>query len=259
MSLQILTHRSCIVSARLLRDSIAAITGRPVFVTTNAERIRRAFIRYGCGDDVKIPDTTFNSQAFIKLVSDKSAFAKLMSDNKVHSPIYYQKTLPTKFPVLIRTTLNSSGGKGIIVCPDKAAFDASWSNDYVWTPFIKTQFELRVHVINGKIVKVFKKRFVGVDAGEEADEIKEPALPIRNLDRGYHYSARELEIYPRLPALIAEIQPVLKGRFYTLDLGWDRAAKRYFVFEANSGSGLNTQTVELYGDYLAREFMGSTV
>lgn len=253
--MKILAHRSCIVSAKLLRDHLSVLTGRAIRVTRNAARIRGPFIRYGSADDVKVPDTGYNSQAFVRLASNKSAFAKTMKDANIYSPIYYQATMPDKYPVLIRKTLNSSGGKGIVVCPDKTIFDANWANTYVWTPFIKTQFELRVHVVGGQVVKVFKKRYVGVDGQEEGEELKEPALPIRNLDRGYHYSARDIDTYPKVLELVAALGPVLVGKFYTLDIGWDKAKKQYFVFEANSGSGLNTQTVELYADYLARAMM----
>lgn len=251
--MKILTHRSCIVSAKLLRDSLQDLLGRRIRVTTNAARIRGPFVRYGCADDVRVPDTSFNSQAFVRLASNKSAFSRLLKEHEVPTPIFYRETKPEVYPVLIRKTLNSSGGRGIVVCPDAATFAAHWSDAYVWTPFIKTQFELRVHVLGGKVVKVFKKRFVGVGGAEEGEELREPALPIRNLDKGYHYSARDIDTYPKVIDLVNDLDPLLGGRFYTLDLGWDKVNKRYIAFEANSGSGLNTQTVELYADYLARQ------
>lgn len=255
--MKILTHRSCIVSAKLLRDALSDITGRLIRVTTNPARIRGPFIRYGSAAPVMGPDTQFNSQAFVALASNKSAFSALLKEHEIPTPVFYRATLPAanQYPVLIRKTLNSSGGRGIVVCPDAAMFNAHWRPTYVWTPFVKTQFELRVHVLGGKVVKVLKKRYVGVGGAEEADEIREPALPIRNLDKGYHYSARDLDTYPKVHDLVGTLNPFLGGQFYTLDIGWDRAKKHYFVFEANSGSGLNTQTVELYADYLARAIM----
>ncbi len=253
--MKILTHRSCIVSAKLLRDSLMDITGRQIRVTTNPARITGPFIRYGSAAPVTVPDTQFNSRAFVQLASNKSAFSRLLREHDIPTPVFHQTTRPSAYPVLIRTTLNSSGGRGIIVCPNATTFDAQWDPSYVWTPFIKTQFELRVHVLGGEVVKVFKKRFVGVGGADEAAELAEPALPIRNLDKGYHYSARELDTYPKVHTLVAALNPIIGGRFYTLDIGWDHVKKHYLVFEANSGSGLNTQTVELYADYLARAIM----
>ena len=41
--------------------------------------------------------------------------------------------------------------------------------------------------------------------------------------------------------------------FYSLDVGWDSVKKEYFVIEANSCSGLNSHTVEVYADYLMND------
>jgi glutathione synthase/RimK-type ligase-like ATP-grasp enzyme len=260
--MKILTHQSCIVSAKLLRDHLAVLLGHDILVTTNADKVRGPFIRYGNGDPVATSDTAFNSAEFVKLVSHKSAFSQLLAQHQIATPTFYRRAAPQQYPILIRQTLNSSGGRGIIVCPDKATFDQNWDPAYVWTPFIPTQFELRVHVIGGKVVKVFKKVYrpdLALDNENETDDgrpdAQEPALPIRNLDKGYHYKVRRLETYPKVHELVAALDPHLGGKFYTLDLGWDTVNKRYFVFEANSGSGLNSQTVELYADYLAREVL----
>jgi glutathione synthase/RimK-type ligase-like ATP-grasp enzyme len=241
--LKILTKKSCIVSAKLLRDSIEYTTGRRVLVTTNALKIRRGpFIRYGNADPVRIQDTQFNSAEFIRTVADKGAFSLLMDDNDIYSPVYYRDVMPVNFPVIIRKTLTGSGGAGIVVCNDRQTFDHHWNIAYVWTPFVKTKFELRAHILGGQVVKLFKK--VPQEGTQETD------LPIRNLDNGYHFQIREIENYPKIIELVDRLRPILKGEFYTLDLGWNREAQEYFIFEANSGSGLNTQTVELYSDYL---------
>lgn len=260
--MKILTHKSCIVSAKLLRDHIAQIVGRDMLVTTNASKIRGPFIRYGCADEVEGEDTEYNSAEFIRLVSNKSAFSELLKQNNIPTPIFYRRSKPVDYPVLIRKTLTSSGGRGIVVCPDKQTFDANYEAGDHWTPFVPTQFELRVHVIDGKVAKIFKKIFrpdLAADHENEQDdgmpEAQEPNLPIRNLDKGYHYKVRPLETYPKIHELVKNLHPHLKGKFYTLDVGWDTINKRYFVFEANSGSGLNTNTAAVYADYLARKIM----
>lgn len=241
--IKILTHRSCIVSARLLKEALADIVDERILLTQNPARIRTSrFIRYGNSEDVRVEDTQFNSASFINLVANKARFAKIMSDNSIYSPVYHRNR-PRNFPVLIRKTLTSSGGIGIVVCKDEATFNEHWDAGYVWTPFVSTQFELRVHVLGGKVVKIFKKLYIG--------EGQESALPIRNLDRGYHYNIRNLDKYPKTQSLIDKIDPLLGGRFYTLDLGYDHEKHDYFVFEANSGSGLNPETVQLYAQYLS--------
>lgn len=249
--MKILTHKSCGPSAKLLRDQIEELTNRSILVTFNADRIKGPFIRYGNAVAVKGADTAFNSAAFIKSVADKGVFSNLMKAHGVYSPIYRIDT-PKDYPILIRKTLTGQGGYGIVVCKDAAAFAANWSDDYVWTPFVRTQFELRVHVLGGQVSKIFKKECID---GEEGD------LPIRNLDAGYHFAVKDAEVYPKVQALVDSVHKVLKGgAFYTLDIGWDKAAKKYLVFEANSGSGLNTQTAALYADYLVREmYLSDTI
>jgi glutathione synthase/RimK-type ligase-like ATP-grasp enzyme len=166
-----------------------------------------------------------------------------MKAHDIYSPVYRVDT-PKAYPVIIRKTLTGQGGYGIVVCPDAETFAANWDDAYVWTPFIKTQFELRVHVLGGQVAKIFKKECVDAEEGD---------LPIRNLDAGYHFAVKDAAIYPKVQALVDKVQAVLKGRFYTLDIGWDKETKQYFIFEANSGSGLNPQTAALYADYLVRE------
>lgn len=244
MPIKILAHRSCIVSARLLKEALMEVTDFNVLVTTNPARIRGRFIRYGNGESVAIHDTDYNPASFIHLASNKSRFAKLMAQHKIYSPVYKRDT-PTTFPVLIRKTLTGSGGDGIVVCSDANTFNQHWSPEYVWTPFVKTQFELRVHVLGGNMAKILKK--------VPMEGTTEKPLPIRNLDKGYHYSARALDNYPKVQDLVNKIHPLLNGAFYTLDLGYDKSKHTYFVFEVNSGSGLNTETVKLYAQYLGEQ------
>jgi len=244
--MKILTAKCCFPSAKLLRDSLVNIVGRNILVTSDASKIRGPFIRYGSAENVRVPDTKYNSAEFVRLVSDKLKFSKKMEEHDIYSPKYNANGTPNAFPVIIRKTLTSFSGRGIVVCPDLATFQQNWQPGYFWTPFVKINFELRVHVLGGKIVKIMKKVL--------ADDQVEVALPIRNQDAGYHYAAKEVDAYPKLNPVVGAIDQVLGGKFYSLDVGWDKQAQKYFVFEANSGSGLNPQTVELYADYLAREF-----
>ncbi len=248
--MKILTHPSCAPSAKLLREELEEILERQILVTYNAARIRGPFIRYGNAEPVKGADTTFNSAAFIKSVAHKGAFSKLMADAQIYSPVYRTDN-PEAYPIIIRKTLTGQGGYGIVVCPDEDAFVAHWDDAYVWTPFVKTRFELRVHVLGGRVAKIFKKESLDAD---------EDDLPIRNLDAGYHFAIKDAAIYPKVQAVVDQVHMALgAGSFYTLDLGWDKAAKRYFVFEANSGSGLNPLTAELYADYLARAIYAANI
>jgi glutathione synthase/RimK-type ligase-like ATP-grasp enzyme len=245
-TIKILTSKSSIVSARLLKNELQNLVNHRVLLTQKAEKIFSSkFIRYGNSDPVNVVDTQYNSANFIRLSSNKAAFSIKMMENNIYSPIY-NKANPTDndFPLLIRKTLTSYGGRGIVVCRNREEFNNNWNNAYVWTKFIKTEFELRVHVIDGQVVRIFKKTPIN----------EEQEYPIRNMDRGYHYSLRANEKYQKVIDLVNVLNPILNGKFFTLDIGWDSVKKKYLVFEINSGSGLNENTVKLYANFLAQKF-----
>jgi glutathione synthase/RimK-type ligase-like ATP-grasp enzyme len=242
--MKILTCDSSLESAQLLRDTIHAITGKRFVVTKNPENIDGKFIRYGYSADVWVPDTRHNSASFIRLVCNKLRFSNLIAQHGFSTPNFRQDTRNVIFPCLIRHTLRSYDGRGIVVCRNKNDFKENWDAESFWTPFVRTTREYRVHVLGGKVAKIFAK----VKPDDYEDE-----FPIRNLRLGYHYSLCDIDRLPGIQKLVKKLHPIIGGSFYTLDLGWDNNKKEYFVFEANSGSGLNEKTAILYAEYLIKE------
>lgn len=240
----ILTHPYCFPSARILRDSIQAKTGRKILITKYPERIRRLTLRYGNSSPVNCKDTEFNSPEFINLASNKKLFSDFLLKRGFYCPEFRRDT-PTEFPIIIRTTLTGTGGQGIIVCRNLEEFRNNWGSNYWWTSFIHTSSEYRIHILGGVIKKIQKK------IGEDREE-----FPIRNMDRGYHFSVREnLDAFPKTQTLITELNKHLLGRFYSLDVGMDSDGEKLFIFEANSASGLNENTADIYSDYLIEELL----
>jgi glutathione synthase/RimK-type ligase-like ATP-grasp enzyme len=242
----ILTSPVSFPSAKLLRDSLQRITGREILVTSDAERIKRTvLIRYGNSSEVRrrVEDTEFNSNHFIKFCVDKGLFSEIMRAVHIYTPEYYNNSMPEQYPVLIRKTLTGSGGRGIIIAKDEQEFIRNWNNYYNWTNFIKTRFEARVHVLDGKIERLFIKEPEG----------EEPECPIRNIGHGYHFSLRE-DIdnkYARLKEMVNKIIAVTpKSHFFAADVGYDPVKKEYVVFELNSAPGLNENTADIYAKFL---------
>jgi glutathione synthase/RimK-type ligase-like ATP-grasp enzyme len=151
--------------------------------------------------------------------------------------------MPTddEFPLLIRKTLSGYGGQGIVVCTTREEFNSQWRNTYYWTRFVHTDFELRVHVFDGQVIKIFKKQC-------SADT--EVSNPIRNVGHDYHFSMRDISKYGKVIELVNKLTPIINGVHYGLDLGYDSKRKEYFVFECNTGCGLNTETAQLYADLI---------
>ena len=241
-AIKILTRPFAMPSTRLLKEALELRTQRRVIITSNPAKVfNPSFIRYGNADPVRINDSQLNSADFIRMVSNKYLFSKLMEQHSIYSPIYHTDTPQNSdFTVFIRKTLQSYGGRGIVVCQTREKFNANWQQGYYWTPYIENEFELRVHVLGGEIKKIFKKEIAS-----------EGEFPIRTSLQGYHFAYKELSKYPKVVEFVNTLTPVLSGKFYTLDVAWDAEKKKYFAFEANSASGLNAQTAAVYAEYLA--------
>jgi hypothetical protein len=247
--LKILTNSASAPSARMLRNSLRELTGKKALVTSNPDRIKRTpFIRYGNSSPVSIwDDTDYNSPNFIKISSNKLKFSKIMKENEIYSPVYKRGLKDLTFPLLIRETLTSFGCKGIHVIKNQKEFDKIWRSTFWWTEFRELSFELRVHILGGKIVRIFKKQL------EEPQE-----YPIRN-NSICHFSLKNPAKYPKLDDFInrlTSVKEVNEGKFYSIDIGWDARNKKYFVIELNTGSGLNENTAQAYAQYLYENLLG---
>lgn len=244
MKTLILSSETCMPSCKLLRDKIQELSGKKYLITKDRTDINILF-RYGNTLIVEGNDG-LNRKEFIDLICHKNNFSLFCQENDFYTPCFYRGGLPNKYPVLIRTTLCGYGGEGIIICRNEEEFNRNWNRSYWWTYYIPTEFELRVHIAGGKILKVFKK--------VREDGLEKEELPIRNNSRGYHFSIREEDNYPKMVDLINRLHPILEekygGNFYAADIGWDAINKKYLIFELNSAPGLNDSTALLYAEYI---------
>ena len=246
--LKILTNNSSFPSAKLLRNFLQRLTDKRIMVTSDPEKISNyPFIRYGNSYPVKVEETDFNSPNFIQFSSNKLKFSKVMEENNIYSPKYKKTIGELVFPMLIRETLTSFGCKGIHVIKNEEEFNNTWKSRFYWTEFVNLNFELRVHILGNKIVRVFKK------------QLNEPQeFPIRN-NSLCHFSLKSTGKYPKLSEFIktlTDIKEVNNGKFYSIDIGWDKNKRKYFVIELNTGSGLNENTAESYASYIYENLLG---
>lgn len=238
-------------SAKCLRD---ALWEREIKLKLTSHRERfseHPTIRYGNSQRLgEESDTEINSPQAIILMSKKDHFSNTLSEHGIWCPRFTlldSSNRPNEFPAIIRETLTASGGVGIHVVDTTEMVQTFLERRCWWTPFVQMDFELRVHIAGGVILKIFRKEFAG--------ENEEEKYPIRNLHRGYHFSLKETKNYPRVKDLVEKIQPHLPqgSFFYALDIGWNRERKEYFVLEANSAPGLNDNTASLYAEAIAKE------
>jgi glutathione synthase/RimK-type ligase-like ATP-grasp enzyme len=210
-------------------------------VTVRQEKITNSNLLFAYG--ACHPSNPLNSTRFISTSANKLRFSNLLLSNGFYTPEFINNRRPmdSEYPVLIRKTLTGYGGQGIVLCTNSAEFDSRWSSAYYWTVFVHTAFELRVHVFEGEVIKIFKK---------ECSEGEEVSNPIRNVGHGYHFSVRDISKYSKVIELVNKLNSVINGTHYGLDLGYDSNRKEYFVFECNTGCGLNTETAQLYADLI---------
>jgi hypothetical protein len=243
--MELLTNTVAFIPARNLRDAIYRKTNKYLTVLSGEPILKEPpLIRYGSSwQSFGIDDTFYNHPERIKVMGNKLLFSTSMGMSGIYSPIFYRELDRMTFPCVIRQTLIAHGGIGIVFCKDENDFKEHWNNNCWWTPFIKMDFELRVHILGGEIKRIFKK----IKENEEE-------FPIRNMENGYHFSLRNIENYKKLDILVKRLTEVFGVEaFYSLDVGWDSEKKEYFVIEANSCSGLNSHTVEIYADYLIQK------
>lgn len=247
----ILTHRTGLPSAKLLRDALFTETGIRYLVTTRPSHIRRLHVRYGASSPVDCQDTEFNTPEFVNLVSDKLRFSQRIAD-KFNTPKFICSREPTddEFPIVIRKTMCGWGGAGIVMCPDRQTFDDNWHGSY-WTRFVKTATEFRIHVLGGNIGKLFKKIRIKIDGVRPAED----EFPIRTFKLGlYRYSLRnDANSFPDLAELVSQLTNEIGGKMYTLDVGKLADEDGWFIFEGNTASGLNQHTASVYAKYLVEQ------
>ena len=177
-------------------------------------------------------------------MSNKKLFADKLIDIGLHAP-NFSKDLSSieKFPIVIRQALQLSKGRGIIIVENSETLERIWRNNYYWTDWVNMSFELRVHILGGIPVKIFKKCW-----HNECDEEK---FPIRT-NQNYDFVLQNMENkYGRLLENIGRISEYLgENNFYSLDVGFDRDRRNYFFLEGNSAPGLNNLTANLYADFI---------
>lgn len=250
MRARILTAGGSFPSAKMIRDEIENITGTHFHIYKDSSKVTDVLFRYGNCGAVKGNDTDLNSKEFIQLCQNKKSFADfILAHNEFAPQFFTMDEVPQFYPIVIRKTLTGFGGAGIIFCANQEQYNLNMRRNYWWTPFVKCEFELRVHVFGNQVNRIYKKI---LDNGNQEEE-----FPIRNHHSGYHFSLRNKENYQKVIDLVSRLGEHFKsvgGNFVGLDLGYNKESGRYFIFEGNSAPGLNSVNAREYAEYFV-EFL----
>jgi len=197
-------------------------------------------IRWGNSENPTKDDTRFNDPSLIEITANKLKLSKLLTENNIPC-ITFNRGEPDKYPIVVRRKIMGQGGAGIIV----ARNSDEWYlyKDCFWSHFIPFKYEIRLHVLGGKPVKILKKTLLD---GEIEDE-----FPIRNNDRKYHYKYRKLDntYYGNAIQLAEDIFKFFPMMMVGWDMGYVGKGK-FYIIEGNSAPSLNSINLNLYGNFL---------
>jgi len=170
------------------------------------------------------------------------------------TPLYRKFSLTNipEFPFLLRR-LHHMGGRDIILInsmDDLRKLSVKQLANRYWVAYTETTFELRVHVINGQIARVFKKINPGAKSRGEF---------VRSSKKGWHYSLRENldEKYIKAQRICLNIMEDLGLVFGGVDIAWDNDNRRYVIWEVNTAPGLSQPTLNIYGALLRELLYGN--
>lgn len=237
----ILTRRSLNPSARILARALGlqkAYEPRPY----------PPAIRWGNSDGrYHFGDTTHNRSEIISIASNKLRFSNAMVQLGIpHVEIL--SGIPQKYPVVVRHNLSAARGIGIEVVTE---YKEMFHSNVYWSYWRNFSIEFGVHILDGKIIKVFKKvaEEEHIYQGMDASEIEfEKSYPIRNASRGYGFLRVDIAKYPKLVPTVQNFCDKFGMSFGRIDIGWDADERRYVIIEANSAPGIaeNENTASLY-------------
>lgn len=231
----ILTHPTLMDSARI----IAKATG--LSIRTQVGKGIAPVIRWGNATQPFPKDTLLNSPEMILTSSSKSRFSAAMTRANIPC-VTLQTGTPDHYPVVVRTVSGGHGGAGIVIC--ETAEEFSNYTQYSWSYWTEFRWEIGVHVLGGRIVKVFTKLWDRVGDA--------PRYPIRNTELGWSFSRRRPEIYNDvgLPQFIERFYREFPIEMCRLDIG--RVKGGLMLIECNSAPSLsaNSDTAALYTSFL---------
>lgn len=255
----IFTSPTLFPSARVLRNKIEEITGTRLrictgeFNTYGRKRIPVIGIRWGNSStpNIAIQDMKFNDARLIKIMSNKVLFSNAFKEFFWVPEFKNTAPTPQDFPLLIRTTMTGFGGRGIIPCSTMTEFGQNWQGFGYWVKYVPMSSEFRVHVVDGNILRIFKK--VPTQVQTQIQQFQ-----IRNLHNGYKFELvgtaedsllKLKDLAKSVWNKAVDILHIERG-FFAIDVGYSKERKGYFVLEANTAPSLvnNDNTCEVYAE-----------
>jgi hypothetical protein len=247
--LKILSSTASCDSAMKLRTAIETQLGLPektILVSKSSNNCKddTVLLRYGCSYGELANEPEWGDPEFTRLCIDKRAFAEAIGD-RVEVPSFHNDHLPTKWPVILRSTLTGSKSEGITICHNKRDMQDAWKAGSWWTPYIPHSMEIRVIWVTNmdyQTVRIYKK------VPRESDEItdEEFICGLNGADNT-KWILKDLSSYPKVAHILATIEDTLidlGGKFVGLDMIYSDNSRDWVILEGNSGPWLSDKAAE---------------
>lgn len=220
-------------AARDLASTLSDKLGYKVWRVTPQKIRRRIGFRLIPGTDKLTQLTKFKENGIdtVDFTTDRAAAALWLRDS---------------IPVVCRTLLRSSEGKGIVV----AEKDEELVRAPLYTKYFKKKKEFRVHVFNGQVLDVQEKR----KRSGVADENRNTR--IRNLANGYVF-CREGIVEPEgLRDLAIRATASLAYSIGAVDIAYNEHHRKLAVLEVNANPGMQGSTLDSYANAIVEWYKG---
>jgi len=228
--LKVLYHRTTCETARNLARTLG------IGYTKSPKEDEVVAIRWGSSRG-HCNDVALNPPGAVELAADGKESLSVLAEAGIPCVQILENPPEDGYPIIARGRINHIAGNDIQVIETKE--EAIESGAKYFTRYRQADKELRIHVFGDEVLRVFRK----VPRETNADMV------VKTSDRGWGYHITNHEKYYHLAQSIAiNAVKCLGLNSGGVDMGWNEADRKYFIFEVNSGPALNSITLQHYAD-----------
>jgi len=155
----------------------------------------------------------------------------------------YAETMLDEGLELIGRRYSHQGGSSFKFIEDSYDLNNDTTSDF-WLEYKETEREYRVHVFNGEIVKIQRKK---PKLDEEGDEIEPDSHLCKSHDNGWRFSICDISrVHEDIKRQALKAVEAIGYDFGAVDILRLPDEDKSYVLEVNSGMGLDNAGLELY-------------
>lgn len=205
---------------------------------------RRDVLNWGCSDLSLVH--TINSGQAVRLASSKKSSLSALRAHDVPSVEWSTRVDVAEgwgddgHVVYCRKIDNGHGGAGIVIATRAGQLVPA----HIYTKYAKNKHEYRIHVFDGVVIHVQKKRRKNGTPVENKY--------IRNHDNGWVFCTENVQAPDCVLDAAKKAVQALGLVFGAVDIGYREKDNAPFVFEVNTAPGIEGTTVTKYAEAIRR-------